>query len=101
MPIQIVTPRQPKPRVSRMKGHLSKRTAFVRDIVKEVAGYVEPIEGRRLEQKDARLIISSTVSHHTSVVLSNFSVTARTSVPVSSQRRDSVLSAVRSARSTR
>ncbi|KAI6795540.1 hypothetical protein KC332_g16657, partial [Hortaea werneckii] len=33
-----VTPRQPKPRVSRMKGHLSKRTAFVRDVVKEVSG---------------------------------------------------------------
>ena len=29
-----------KPRVSRTKGHLSKRTAFVRDIVKEVAGYI-------------------------------------------------------------
>ena len=38
---QKVTPRQPKPRVSRMKGHLSKRTAFVRDVVKEVSGYVE------------------------------------------------------------
>lgn len=38
--IQKVTPRQPKPRVSRMKGHLSKRTSFVRDVVKEVAGYV-------------------------------------------------------------
>lgn len=37
---QKVTPRQSKPRVSRMKGHLSKRTAFVRDVVKEVAGYV-------------------------------------------------------------
>lgn len=29
-----------KPRVSRTKGHLSKRTAFVREVVKEVAGYV-------------------------------------------------------------
>jgi len=38
--LQKVTPRQPAPRVSRTKGHLSKRTAFVRDIVKEVAGYV-------------------------------------------------------------
>ena len=37
--IQKVTPRQSKPRVSRTKGHLSKRTAFVRDIVKEVSGY--------------------------------------------------------------
>lgn len=37
---QKVTPRQPKPRVSRMKGHLSKRTAFVREIVREVSGYV-------------------------------------------------------------
>jgi hypothetical protein len=26
--------------VSRTKGHLSKRTAFVREIVKEVSGYV-------------------------------------------------------------
>jgi large subunit ribosomal protein L36e len=32
------TARVSKPRVSRTKGHLSKRTAFVRDIVKEVAG---------------------------------------------------------------
>ncbi|OTA92147.1 hypothetical protein M434DRAFT_12649 [Hypoxylon sp. CO27-5] len=32
------TARVVKPRVSRTKGHLSKRTAFVRDIVKEVAG---------------------------------------------------------------
>jgi hypothetical protein len=37
--IQKVTPRTPKPRISRMKGHLSKRTAFVRDVVKEVSGY--------------------------------------------------------------
>lgn len=29
-----------KPRVSRTKGHLSKKTAFVREIVKEVSGYV-------------------------------------------------------------
>ncbi|KAK6436721.1 ribosomal protein L36 [Oleoguttula sp. CCFEE 5521] len=34
-----VTPHQPKPKVSRTKGHLSKRTAFVREVVKEVAGY--------------------------------------------------------------
>ena len=32
------TPRELKPRVSRMTGRLSKRTAFVREIVKEVAG---------------------------------------------------------------
>jgi len=38
--LQKVTPRQPAARVSRTKGHLSKRTAFVRDVVKEVAGYV-------------------------------------------------------------
>lgn len=40
--IQKVTPRQVKPRVSRTKGHLSKRTAFVRDVVKEVSGYAFP-----------------------------------------------------------
>ncbi|KAK0363085.1 ribosomal protein L36 [Friedmanniomyces endolithicus] len=43
-----VTPRQPKPRISRTKGHLSKRTAFVRDIVKEVAGHA-PYERRVIE----------------------------------------------------
>ncbi|KAK5112943.1 60S ribosomal protein L36 [Meristemomyces frigidus] len=43
-----VTVRQPKPRVSRMKGHLSKRTAFVRDIVKEVSGNA-PYERRIIE----------------------------------------------------
>ncbi|KAK0363161.1 ribosomal protein L36 [Friedmanniomyces endolithicus] len=43
-----VTTRQPKPRISRMKGHLSKRTAFVRDIVKEVAGHA-PYERRVIE----------------------------------------------------
>jgi large subunit ribosomal protein L36e len=32
------TRRVVKPRVSRTKGHLSKRTAFVREVVKEVAG---------------------------------------------------------------
>ena len=37
---QKVTPRETKPRISRTKGHLSKRTAFVREIVKEVSGYV-------------------------------------------------------------
>ncbi|EME39696.1 hypothetical protein DOTSEDRAFT_75371 [Dothistroma septosporum NZE10] len=43
-----VTPRQPKPRISRMKGHLSKRTAFVRDVVKEVSG-LAPYERRVIE----------------------------------------------------
>ena len=38
--LQKVTPRESKPRISRTKGHLSKRTAFVREIVKEVSGYV-------------------------------------------------------------
>ncbi|PSS27732.1 hypothetical protein M430DRAFT_131550 [Amorphotheca resinae ATCC 22711] len=37
-----------KPRVSRTKGHLSKRTAFVREIVKEVAG-LAPYERRVIE----------------------------------------------------
>ena len=37
---QKVTPREFKPRISRTKGHLSKRTQFVREIVKEVSGYV-------------------------------------------------------------
>lgn len=36
--LQKTTPRVVKPRVSRTKGHLSKRTAFVREVVKEVAG---------------------------------------------------------------
>ncbi|KAI2640431.1 ribosomal protein L36e-domain-containing protein [Hypomontagnella submonticulosa] len=42
------TARVVKPRVSRTKGHLSKRTAFVRDIVKEVAG-LAPYERRVIE----------------------------------------------------
>jgi large subunit ribosomal protein L36e len=33
-----LTPRDPKAKISRRKGHLSKRTQFVREIVKEVAG---------------------------------------------------------------
>ncbi|KAI6249625.1 60S ribosomal protein L36 [Erysiphe necator] len=41
-------PRTPKPRVSRTKGHLSKRTAFVREIVKEVSG-MAPYERRIIE----------------------------------------------------
>ncbi|KAI9670364.1 MAG: 60S ribosomal protein L36 [Caeruleum heppii] len=43
-----VTRRDVKPRVSRMKGHLSKRTAFVREIVKEVSG-LAPYEKRVIE----------------------------------------------------
>ncbi|GAB7359372.1 hypothetical protein MBLNU230_g6023t1 [Neophaeotheca triangularis] len=43
-----VTPRQSKPRVSRMRGHLSKRTSFVRDVVKEVSG-LAPYERRVIE----------------------------------------------------
>lgn len=35
-----MTLRDPKARVSRRKGALSKKTAFVREIVKEVAGYI-------------------------------------------------------------
>lgn len=46
--MQKTTPRVIKPRVSRTKGHLSKRTAFVRDIVKEVAG-LAPYERRVIE----------------------------------------------------
>lgn len=37
-----------KPRISRTKGHLSKRTSFVRDVVREVAGYA-PYERRIIE----------------------------------------------------
>ncbi|EXJ65401.1 60S ribosomal protein L36 [Cladophialophora yegresii CBS 114405] len=43
-----VTPLTPKPRISRRKGALSKRTAFVREIVKEVAG-LAPYERRVIE----------------------------------------------------
>ncbi|KAI1487228.1 ribosomal protein L36e [Biscogniauxia mediterranea] len=42
------TPRVQKPRISRSKGHLSKRTAFVRDVVKEVSG-LAPYERRVIE----------------------------------------------------
>ncbi|KJZ73511.1 60S ribosomal protein L36 [Hirsutella minnesotensis 3608] len=42
------TPRVVKPRVSRTKGHLSKRTSFVREVVKEVAG-LAPYERRVIE----------------------------------------------------
>merc|ERR1712059_142871 len=43
-----VTPITPKPRISRRKGFLSKRTAFVREITKEVAG-LAPYEKRIIE----------------------------------------------------
>ncbi|KAK7512297.1 ribosomal protein L36e [Phyllosticta citriasiana] len=43
-----VTPRQPATKISRTKGHLSKRTAFVREIVKEVSG-LAPYERRVIE----------------------------------------------------
>ncbi|KAF4309238.1 ribosomal protein L36 [Botryosphaeria dothidea] len=43
-----VTPRTPATRISRTKGHLSKRTAFVRDVVKEVSG-LAPYERRVIE----------------------------------------------------
>ena len=46
------------------------------------------------------MMVILAVSHHMSVVSSNFSATARTSVPVSSQRRGSVLSVVLRPRST-
>ncbi|CAD6575571.1 hypothetical protein HO133_008746 [Letharia lupina] len=41
------TPRESS-RISRTKGHLSKRTAFVREIVKEVSG-LAPYERRVIE----------------------------------------------------
>ncbi|KAH7131992.1 60S ribosomal protein-like protein L36 [Dendryphion nanum] len=43
-----VTPRQPAAKISRRKGFLSKRTAFVRDIAREVAG-LAPYEKRVIE----------------------------------------------------
>ncbi|KZZ93027.1 60S ribosomal protein L36 [Ascosphaera apis ARSEF 7405] len=42
------TPNETKQRISRTKGHLSRRTAFVREIVKEVAG-LAPYERRVVE----------------------------------------------------
>jgi len=44
----VTTRREVKPRISRSKGHLSKRTKFVRDIVREVAG-LAPYERRVIE----------------------------------------------------
>ncbi|KIV77938.1 60S ribosomal protein L36 [Exophiala sideris] len=43
-----VSPITPKPRISRRKGLQSKRTAFVREIVREVAG-LAPYERRVIE----------------------------------------------------
>lgn len=51
-----VTLREPKARISRRKGHLSKRTAFVREIVKEVAGCVFPKSG---EGRDDSLLMGA------------------------------------------
>jgi large subunit ribosomal protein L36e len=42
------TPHVSKPRIGRSKGRLSKRTAFVRDVVKEVSG-LAPYERRVIE----------------------------------------------------
>jgi hypothetical protein len=58
---------------------LSKKTAFVREIVKEVSGYVTSAE-RHLLEAMANYGIDL---HHMSVVLSNSSETARTSVRAS------------------
>jgi large subunit ribosomal protein L36e len=46
--LQKTTPLEAKARISRTKGHLSRRTAFVRDVVKEVAG-LAPYERRVVE----------------------------------------------------
>lgn len=68
-PSQKVTPRAPVAKISRTKGHLSKRTAFVRDIVKEVAG-LAPYERRVIEllrnskDKRARKLAKRRVSLH-------------------------------------
>lgn len=102
--IQKVTPRQPKPRVSRMKGHLSKRTAFVRDVVKEVSGYARPqIEGRRRVKRTVAHTdpYAFAALHRTSAVSSNSSATAKTSAQGSWRRRGSAPSAVRRERWTR
>ncbi|CAB38606.1 60S ribosomal protein L36-A [Schizosaccharomyces pombe] len=45
---KTLTKRQLPERPSRRKGHLSKRTAFVRSIVREVAGFA-PYERRVME----------------------------------------------------
>ncbi|KAF2666006.1 60S ribosomal protein L36 [Microthyrium microscopicum] len=43
-----VTPYQPKTKISRSKGRISKRTAFTREIVREVCG-LAPYERRVIE----------------------------------------------------
>lgn len=63
--IQKVTPRQVKPRVSRTKGHLSKRTAFVRDVVKEVSGYAfSPPPSPGLEPTGPDHTTRTLLTHH-------------------------------------
>ncbi|CAG8536061.1 21183_t:CDS:2 [Racocetra persica] len=43
-----VTPREPRPKPSRKKGVVARRTKFIRDVVREVAGYA-PYEKRVME----------------------------------------------------
>ncbi|KAK7448215.1 ribosomal protein L36e [Colletotrichum acutatum] len=50
------TARVVKPRVSRTKGHLSKRTAFVRDVVKEVSGLLTVFLPNSLAPYERRVI---------------------------------------------
>lgn len=54
-----VTPRTPAARISRRKGFLSKRTAFVREITREVAGYVD----LQLEVEASRMRTRRTCHH--------------------------------------
>jgi hypothetical protein len=102
--LQKTETREVKPKPSYRKGHLSKRTAFVREIVKEVSGYVffififiadYPVQWRGL---NINANGCSIVLHHTNVVSLNFSETARINVLVSSQRRDLAHSVVPSPR---
>ena len=68
---QKVTPLQPPSRISKTKGRLSKRTEFVREIVKEVAG-LAPYERRVIEllrnskDKRARKLAKKRVSRPSS-----------------------------------
>jgi hypothetical protein len=93
-----VTPRTPAPRISRRKGFLSKRTAFVREITREVAGYVTHANStdsdRAMHAKStvlARVLFTlantPAALPHTRSVSSNCSETPRTSVPVVWPRR--------------
>lgn len=72
--MQKVTVLETKPRISRTKGHLSKRTAFVREIVKEVSG-LAPYERRVIEllrnskDKRARKLAKKRVSGHDASIL--------------------------------